>query len=756
MADSLAAMEARVNRLSNAAAASQAEASAIEAEADEHRAATAAARAAAATEDAAGAAAAAAAAGGATAETGERSASSQALYEALEALENDMRQGLDAGPEAADAGGRSPRRSQTMQDVEALALEARSFVRGVSSQLERLQGNVMEKVKLEASVALSIADFVVRRAILDGSRALAAAASSTALALGAAPPASPVANATVEAREGAMPFTARKEKIGQTRAQTRQLSLAPASEEAAALEGARLADEERSEAEAALWEQQAAAQREGAAEAAELAKELLMVAADAAIQGAERVLTEIASQSNGTQGAAVLGSLANASASLRVAEGALPEASAMLERARKVGSTLQDATNAALDSTRADYQSYLELRSSGQLPTLAEEAEGVAQSLVPEALAQLPQAARLLPGAPAGGVLGSLQGGSNPTDQLLRLRQRKELELATKQLKLAATLGDRAAKDSGDAVVYGVLPAVTAVGKVAARRLAEQVPAPLAQTLGLPSAAERPSKLGLPGGRPVDGAQGGAGTRVDLPTLVRDVAQQLAIEYTSSSQRGVQAGILPDLSEVAAGPTRLMEQGRSSLLQGGGLRELLPRAKPAGPEASPPPLEASDTAAAAAAAERPSGVASPMSSRAAAEPRSSARAAPAAGTAAPARSTSASVSAETVRELFDEVSGAMAGGREVPEAEAAAVIDTWVELVSEVAEAGSDGEIDTWVEIVRGRRSGERWRGERRRRRGGDRRLHPRPPDSRQRRLPPRRRRLQPRRRGGVGGDRRL
>ena len=47
--------------------------------------------------------------------------------------------------------------------------------------------------------------------------------------------------------------------------------------------------------------------------------------------------------------------------------------------------------------------------------------------------------------------------------------------MAMKQLKLAAAVGDRAAKDGGDALVFGVLPAVTAVGKVAARRLVDEV-----------------------------------------------------------------------------------------------------------------------------------------------------------------------------------------------------------------------------------------------------------------------------------------
>ena len=230
----LSALEARMQRLSDAAA---------EAKRDEITAAAAAAEA---KERVAQAEAAATEARMAEAEAEaerseaqraaeaekQREASSSALYAAMEQLESEMASvspppGTDEADssyaDAGDANGggvsgggsdglaepttgassdttdaaRSYRsssklRSNSLRELESLALEARSYIQGVRAQLERLQGNVGERLKLEATAAVQIADFVIRRALLDTGRALGAAGASVAGALGAAPPASPL------------------------------------------------------------------------------------------------------------------------------------------------------------------------------------------------------------------------------------------------------------------------------------------------------------------------------------------------------------------------------------------------------------------------------------------------------------------------------------------------------------------------------------------------------------------------------------
>ena len=168
---------------------------------------------------------------------------------------------------------------------------------GVKAQLERVQGNFAEKVALEAKVAVSIAEFVLRRALLDTGRALAAAASSVAPALAAAPPPSPspegaattgeakaevaevaegetasekaaAVEAAASARQDAMPFAARVEAIKRTRdeSERRSLPAATSAEAEATLLQAVAADEaaavEAKKQDAQVWAAQAEAQRE--------------------------------------------------------------------------------------------------------------------------------------------------------------------------------------------------------------------------------------------------------------------------------------------------------------------------------------------------------------------------------------------------------------------------------------------------------------------------------------------------------------
>lgn len=51
--------------------------------------------------------------------------------------------------------------------------------------------------------------------------------------------------------------------------------------------------------------------------------------------------------------------------------------------------------------------------------------------------------------------------------------EQRQSEFELKQLKAAAAMGDRASKDASDILVYGVLPSAKALGKMAARRVAQ-------------------------------------------------------------------------------------------------------------------------------------------------------------------------------------------------------------------------------------------------------------------------------------------
>ena len=79
---------------------------------------------------------------------------------------------------------------------------------------------------------------------------------------------------------------------------------------------------------------------------------------------------------------------------------------------------------------------------------------------------------RLLTSAALGSALSVVVMRHCPTTGQDRARRRQS-ELEGKQLKLAAALGERVSKDGADAFVYGVLPSAKAVGRMAARRVAE-------------------------------------------------------------------------------------------------------------------------------------------------------------------------------------------------------------------------------------------------------------------------------------------
>mmetsp|Transcript_122342 Transcript_122342/g.228630 ORF Transcript_122342/g.228630 Transcript_122342/m.228630 type:complete len:811 (-) Transcript_122342:53-2485(-) len=437
--------------------------------------------------------------------------SSEALSAALDALEDDIREVFpwqDSDQQSYSS--KSARKSQTLRDLEGLALEARGFVVGVRQQLAELRDNVVEKVKLEAAAAASIADFAVRKLALE----------TLSIPALQARPANSSEDSASAARAKAMPFASRLLQIKRKRAEGQSENGANSNGEAGLL----LASEDESE-----WAKQAAKQREGVEEAVNVVKEASQWAAAFVIAVTSGVSEALLGDTKG-KGKGVQKQQASPTSVAPTAV-QLPQLSTITSRARTVGSALQNAAAATIATTRADYASYLQLKRRGQLPTLLEEF----QSLAPPALAGLqPQKPKLL---------GSLELGKSAT----KLRERIEFEGAVKQLRLAAAVGNRAVKDSGDALVFGALPAVSAVGKVAGRRLSYAVPqlemfsAPAIEK----SASAQPSSL-APG---VGAGKGTAG-------LVREVAQQLAVEYAASAQVGAQAGILPDLVKAVGGPTR--------------------------------------------------------------------------------------------------------------------------------------------------------------------------------------------------------
>ena len=664
---SFGAHEMRARRLSDAAAALTPNATTIgtplSAEAAEKRAAAAAAAAAAAPQSAAGSDLSGCVTDDATdsntgtaidddpdranvsAGTRADGRSSSALYDALDALEAQMAQdarATDASRGRAALDEASSLRSQSLKDLEAFGVEVRSFVSGVKTELDRLSSNAVERVQLEAGAFVSIADFVVRRALLDGGRALAAAASSTALMLGASPPPPPPANQTeeaeaLEARDEAMPFASRVAIIDGRRNESTRATLPGGSEAGGALVPSAASATEQAKREAAeRWLAEVTSQREGLEAGALLLKESVQLATAASLEavskGARLLATELEARGQSASAPAqremivrAAGALtaASSAASAASASAAVPDPGVLRQRALQVSSAVQEAAGAALATTRADYASYLLLQRSGQLPTLLEEAADLpALRALPRALPRgLPSAAEglawpkvpttVLPSelaplrTPVGGrrssdgVLSSLRGAVSPTQQRVERMQRAELDSATKQLRLAAAIGDRAVKDSGDALVFGVLPAVSAVGKVAVRRAASAIPEDLAASVAASVAASLaeplrilpaelrpkagPAQVGTPPSLEARGAPTPSPRpptelppRAGLPPqagavagLMREVAEQMVVEYAVSTQRGVASGALPDVAEAVSGRTRRLASDVASEVRRG-------------------------------------------------------------------------------------------------------------------------------------------------------------------------------------------
>ena len=414
----------------------------------------------------------------------------EALRAAFEALE---------APAPATSG-REDLRSDVVRGAAQLVYEARAFAEGAKAELQKVRELAADKAKLDATLVLRTADFVLRRVLLDTVSLIGSATS--ALALGPADEASAAAAEASPTAASPTPFAEREGSLERQRALRASggTALAAAASEADGEAGAAAAKEAAAEA---------ARQRERAEELRREAYSLLTDAGKAYGQRVESWLNK---------------------GELTASAGELP--ADWTERAGRLGGEvagdLRVSTREALQATRRDFESYNRLAAAGALPTLAEEIGLEDLALAPTAL-------------PA------FRGASDPAEQRRQRMERLQLDLATKQLKAAAAVAGRAGKDAGDAAVFGVLPAVRAAGKVAGRRVLPAVQGALPESV-------RPALGAEPAPLPAGGTA----------AVVRELAIELTAEYRQQAAEGVRQGYLPDIEaalkgRLAGGTSKLAE-----------------------------------------------------------------------------------------------------------------------------------------------------------------------------------------------------
>lgn len=369
---------------------------------------------------------------------------------------------------------------------------------------------------LDSRLAVKTAEYVLRRALFDTGRVLAAG--RTALALGAAP----------TDKERAMqaevsPFAARLSKISTVR----QLGAGGGAGQRLAL-GAAAGDDDvdPQAARARQLAEKAVAEEALRREAGQLLRE--------AIRGIEEWVREARRQEEqrGDGGGSGRGSAGAPSASTG------PDWLRLQQRARVVGGDLGASLSASLDELRSDFSAYVQLDAQGQLPTLLEEAEDAAVVAVggPRIAGGIFGGGGLV----GSGVLGGLKAGDDAGMKRDRASRRVS-ELDRKKTKLAATVVARASKDVSDAAVFGVLPTAKAISRVAAQRAAQRI-----------ADSMRGGAAGAAAGQKVAG--GGAGD------LLGEIASEIADEYTRDIARGAKYGPLADAAEVLAGPTQAIKR----------------------------------------------------------------------------------------------------------------------------------------------------------------------------------------------------
>ena len=219
----------------------------------------------------------------------------------------------------------------------------------------------------------------------------------------------------------------------------------------------------------------------------------------------------------------------NAEGNGAAVETAPPDWELLGQRARLVGGTLGEALTDGLALTRKDFEAYQSLQLGGNMPTLVEELQGAADGLQGGI-------------ARGDGRLRSFAKQETPAAQRAERQRARTDSLKTKQVGLAAALGERATKDASDTLVLGVMPGAKAVGRMAARRIADGI-------------AERdPRPEGVLGRRGRDGAAE-AEKRREAGGLVRELAREIAEEYERDLKRAAELGPLADLADAAKGPT---------------------------------------------------------------------------------------------------------------------------------------------------------------------------------------------------------
>eukprot|EP00962_Isochrysis_galbana_P010865 scaffold3031_cov126-Isochrysis_galbana.AAC.7 len=369
---------------------------------------------------------------------------------------------------------------------------------------------------LDSRLAVKTAEYVLRRALFDTGRVLAAG--RTALALGAAPTDK---ERTMQAEVS--PFAARLSKISTVQ----QLGAGGGAGQRLALGAAAGDDDVDPEAaRARQLAEKAVAEEALRREAGQLLRE--------AIRGIEEWVREARRQEEqrGDGGGSGRGSAGAPGASTG------PDWLKLQQRARVVGGDLGASLSASLDELRSDFSAYVQLDAQGQLPTLLEEAEDAAVVAVggPRIAGQIFGGGGLV----GSGVLGGLKAGDDAGMKRDRASRRVS-ELDRKKTKLAATVVARASKDVSDAAVFGVLPTAKAISRVAAQRAAQRI-----------ADSMRVGAEGAAAGQKAAG--GGAGD------LLGKIASEIADEYMRDIARGAKYGPLADAAEVLAGPTQAIKR----------------------------------------------------------------------------------------------------------------------------------------------------------------------------------------------------
>ena len=426
--------------------------------------------------------------------------------------------------------GKERTRSSAVRGAKELAFELRSFLRSMRNEVEVLQGRASDRARSDIELALSAADYLARRVLLDSAALLSSAASaaSSTLRLGAAAPSSAPKQAAT-AKETAAPFATRVKRLASA------LALSASDETGSGVAGAapQLGGDQLSIAIASgglelsletrtyLTDDKSEVAQKLCERRQQLATEGSLLARDgwSALCGWLLVVDRIGAGADAQSGASTP-----------------PPAQSLPARARTVGSliaeSVQEAAGEALRATRADAAAYATLRRMGRLPTIAEEIRDVTP-VIPAQLAEI------IPPRVGGnsGMLGAFALQGSPRQQRAARLQRREREASIRQLALARVMVERASKDGSDVFVAGVLPAMRAIGKVAAGRAIGALP--------------RVGAQGVP-------INGGGDVARELAETLRQEYMSMAAQMRKSSPMG------KAFDEAVSGTTKRISRGFES------------------------------------------------------------------------------------------------------------------------------------------------------------------------------------------------